>query len=75
MSETGKEIVKTKNIKGFIKSKYFLKSFLGLLIGGTAGFLYYRFIGCSTGSCIITSHPYSAIFAGGLTGYLISGIF
>jgi hypothetical protein len=34
-----------------------------------AGFLYWRFIGCSGGSCPITSHWYSSAFVGALLGY------
>lgn len=47
----------------------------GILIGGLAGFLFYYFVGCKTGSCPITGHSYSSIMAGGLMGYLISDIF
>ena len=60
-----------KKIREFIKSGNFLRSFSGILIGGTAGFLYYHFVGCSTGSCPITSHSYTMILFGGLLGYLI----
>ena len=30
---------------------------LGVLLGGIAGYLYYHFIGCVTGTCAITSKP------------------
>ena len=61
-----------KNIKDFFRSWQFWKPFLGVLIGGIAGFLYYHFVGCSSGTCSITSHSYSSIIFGGLLGYLIS---
>ena len=42
-------------IKSFIlKNKLML---LGVLLGGIAGYLYYHFIGCVTGTCAITSKP------------------
>jgi thiosulfate reductase cytochrome b subunit len=63
-----------KTLKEFLKSRNFWKPFLGVLVGGTAGFLYYHFVGCSTGSCFITSHSYSAILVGGLVGYLITNV-
>ena len=47
------------------------KVILGIVIGGAAGFLWYRFVGCSTGSCPITSNPYSSIIYGAVIGALI----
>ena len=64
--------LKPTNIREFVKSRYFWKPFLGTLAGGVGGFLYYHFVGCSTGSCFITSHSYSSIIFGGLAGYLIT---
>jgi hypothetical protein len=63
-----------KNIKDFFRSWQFRKPFLGVLIGGIAGFLYYHFVGCSSGTCPITSHSYSSIIFGGLLGYLIFSV-
>jgi hypothetical protein len=47
------------------------KLILGVVIGGAGGFAYYKFVGCSTGSCPITSNPYSSIVYGMLIGGLI----
>lgn len=44
-------------------------------IGGLAGFLYYHYIGCSGGSCPITSHPVPSILYGAFLGGLISNHF
>ncbi|MBN1599002.1 MAG: hypothetical protein JW894_11975 [Bacteroidales bacterium] len=41
------------------------------VIGLMGGYLYWRFIGCSSGTCPITSNWYSSTFLGGLTGYLL----
>ena len=39
----------------------------GIIAGGAlAGYLYYRVIGCSTGSCPLTSTPKGSIFTGAL---------
>lgn len=54
-----------------IKSAGFLKSLAGIVIGGTAGYLYYYFVGCSTGSCAITSNPYMSIIFGSAMGYFL----
>ena len=40
------------------------------MVGLLGGFLYWRFIGCSSGSCPITSNWYSSSLIGGLIGYL-----
>jgi Family of unknown function (DUF6132) len=48
---------------------------IGAVVGGAAGFLYYRFIGCSSGSCMITSNPYISTLYGMLMGGLIADSF
>lgn len=62
---------KPRTIKEFFASWHFWKPFLGALIGGLAGFLYYYFIGCTSGKCAITSNPYMSIVWGGLLGLFI----
>ena len=37
---------------------------IGVVLGAIAGFAYYYFIGCSSGSCPITSNPYLMIAYG-----------
>lgn len=39
--------------------------------GGVAGFAYYYFVGCQSGTCPITSNPYVSTLYGGLVGYLL----
>lgn len=48
---------------------------LGIIIGAIGGFLYWKFIGCSTGTCMITSKPLNSSLYGGLMGYLLFNIF
>ena len=43
--------------------------------GALAGFGYYYFIGCATGSCPITANPISAMIYMGVIGWLLSGVF
>jgi hypothetical protein len=62
---------KPKTFKEFIKSSFFRKPFIGIVIGGIAGYLYYHFVGCASGSCAITSNPYLSIIGGGFLGYFI----
>ncbi len=66
---------KSKSITGFLKSGRFLKPFLGIVLGGTGGFLYFYFVGCKTGTCPITSNPWGSIAAGAVLGFLITGMF
>ncbi|MDD2484531.1 MAG: YtxH domain-containing protein [Eubacteriales bacterium] len=47
--------------------------FVGLVIGGGVGFLYYKLVGCPTGACPITSNPYSATIYGAVLGSIIGG--
>jgi len=69
MEETCKAEIKPKTVKEFLKSSNFLKPALGVVIGGILGFLYYSFVGCSSGSCAITSNPYLSIMFGGFFGF------
>ena len=48
---------------------------IGVVFGGIAGFLYYSFVGCSSGSCMITSNPYISTLYGMLMGGLIADSF
>ena len=49
-------------------------SLIGIGIGAVAGWAYYYFIGCSSGSCAIASNVYIAVPYGALMGFLMSGI-
>ena len=40
-----------------------------LLAGASAGFLYWRFVGCQSGTCMITVWYYSSLW-GAAAGYL-----
>lgn len=46
----------------------------GLLAGAAAGYLYYYFIGCNSGTCPITSNPlYSTLYGTIMGGLLLNG--
>ncbi|MFQ6604651.1 MAG: hypothetical protein ACE5D8_03755 [Fidelibacterota bacterium] len=47
-----------------------LKPFIGITGGALAGFAYYYFIGCKTGTCAITGHPLNATVFGSIIGIL-----
>lgn len=48
---------------------------IGLVIGAIGGFAYWRFIGCTSGTCMITSKPLNSTLYGSLMGYLLFSIF
>jgi hypothetical protein len=66
---------KPKTAREFFRSCSFWRPFIGTVLGGIGGFLYYHYVGCTSGTCPITSHPLSSIIVGGIMGYLIAGIF
>ncbi len=67
---TEDSIWKRKYLKVFT-----LFSLIGLLIGAIGGFVYYVQVGCSSGSCAISSNPYASVAWGAAVGYLIGDMF
>lgn len=61
-------------IRTTLKSRNMIKNIAGLVIGAIAGSIYYTTVGCTSGSCAITSNPYMTIIWGGLLGYLLADI-
>lgn len=57
----------------FIRSYYLV--IIGVIIGAVAGYAYYYWIGCVSGSCPITSRPVNSTLYGALTGGLIVNMF
>ncbi|MDD3458149.1 MAG: hypothetical protein PHO74_01545 [Weeksellaceae bacterium] len=57
----------------FIKNNLLIIS--GMLIGGLAGFLYWKFVGCHSGNCAITSNPVNSTLYGFVTGGLLFSVF
>jgi len=45
-------------------------SFWPVALGGVLGFAYYRFVGCKTGACPLTSNPWISTLYGALIGWL-----
>ena len=57
----------------FVKNNQ--RNLIGIAVGAVAGWLYWHFIGCSSGTCAITSKPLNSSLYGALMGYLVAGIF
>lgn len=73
INENNNEMIPaTRSIKELLRSWSFWKPVAGIMAGGLAGFLYFYFIGCNSGTCPITSNPYISIVFGAAMGYLIT---
>ncbi|MEY3563556.1 MAG: hypothetical protein RLZZ294_1562 [Bacteroidota bacterium] len=48
---------------------------LGALIGAVGGFMYWKWIGCASGTCKITSSPVNSTLYYSLLGSLVFGLF
>jgi hypothetical protein len=49
----------------------FAGNILPVVIGAAGGFLYYKFVGCASGTCPITANPWSSTIYGAVMGLLI----
>jgi hypothetical protein len=52
-----------------------LRIIIGVVVGGGLGFAYYNTVGCSTGTCRLTSNPFISTIYGGAVGALVAGSF
>ena len=48
---------------------------IGIIAGGLLGLLYYKKVGCPTGTCPITSNRYGSMIYGAVIGFLITSVF
>ncbi len=48
---------------------------IGIIVGSVGGFLYWRFMGCTSGTCPITSSPLMSILWGAILGGLLFDMF
>ncbi|AEK22160.1 DUF6132 family protein [Capnocytophaga canimorsus] len=54
------------------KNKWIL---LGIILGAIAGYLYYHYVGCLSGTCAITSKPINSTLYGAVLGGLLFSMF
>lgn len=47
----------------------------GLIVGAMSGFLYWKFVGCNSGTCAITSNPRNSTIYFAVMGALLFNIF
>jgi hypothetical protein len=61
-----------KVLINWIKENNMVRLIIGIVIGAALGFSYYRFVGCSNGTCPITSNPYISTLYGALIGAMLA---
>lgn len=52
-----------------------LRLIIGICVGGGLGFAYYKFVGCASGTCPLTSNPYISTIYGMVLGGLVASNF
>jgi len=57
------------------KLKFNFLPVIGAVVGAIGGYIYYIEVGCSSGSCAITSNPYLSMLWGAAIGYLVFDLF
>ena len=53
----------------------FLKYGIGIALGAAAGYSYWYFVGCTSGTCAITSSPVNSSLYGAVMGGLLLSMF
>ncbi|MBP7931508.1 MAG: hypothetical protein KAZ11_02600 [Chitinophagaceae bacterium] len=48
---------------------------VGAVVGGFVGFLYWKFVGCTSGTCKITSSPLNSTLYFAMMGTLVFSMF
>ena len=48
---------------------------IGIVVGAIAGYLYYFYVSCASGTCAITSKPLNSTLYGALIGGLVFNMF
>jgi len=52
-----------------------IKLIIGACVGGGLGFAYYKFVGCSSGTCPLTSNPIISTIYGMIMGAVVASAF
>ncbi len=60
-------------MKNFLRKN--LLTFIGAIAGLLAGYFYWKFVGCNSGTCSITSSPVNSSVYGAVMGGLLLSFF
>lgn len=58
--------------KWIVQNKLYI---IGTVVGAISGFLYWKYVGCLTGSCPITAKPLNSTIYFALMGAVLFGMF
>ncbi len=58
-----------------MKRKALVITAVGVVVGAIAGYAYYHYVGCASGTCMITSKPTNSTLYGALMGGLLFNLF
>jgi LytS/YehU family sensor histidine kinase len=58
-----------------MNKKALILTAVGIIVGLLAGYAYYHFVGCNSGTCAITSNPLNSTLYGGVMGGLLFNMF
>ena len=64
--------------KIFVMKKWFNTNklyFICAIMGAIVGYMYWKFVGCTSGTCMITSKPINSTLYGAMLGALLLGMF
>lgn len=58
-----------------MSKKGYIITGIGVVVGLLVGYAYYYYVGCASGTCVITSKPLNSTLYGGLMGGLFFNLF
>lgn len=58
-----------------MNKKAIILTSIGVVVGAIAGYAYYYYVGCASGTCAITSKPINSTLYGSLMGGLLFNLF
>jgi hypothetical protein len=61
-----------KSFTAFVRKN--LSQIIGIVLGIVGGYIYYRTVGCSSGSCTISGNVWLSMSWGAAAGYLAGGM-
>ncbi len=65
----------TNKIVDYLKRNVTKANLIGMIIGTVLGFMYYRNVGCKSGSCGLISNPFLMTIWGTAVGYIAGDFF